>query len=178
MQIGLEQKEASSLLYRHNIADGKQDVSVSIIGHMIKMAKLLKVFGNPGRLHRNGDVFVSFCRIFFFFNGLFIHLTERESTSRKGRGRGRCRRRLPTELGAQHRTPYQDPETRAWAQGRHPTIWATQVPPGCVEFQSVQECRLLRKWQKYNPSTWAIHRLIWKWDCQNAQEFSGRGIWG
>lgn len=47
MQMGLEQKEASSSLYRHNIADGKQDVSVSVIGHMIKMAKFLEVFGNP-----------------------------------------------------------------------------------------------------------------------------------
>ena len=45
-----------------------------------------------------------------------------------GRGRGRGRSRLLAEQGALRGAPSQDPKIMTWAEGRHLTNWAIQVP--------------------------------------------------
>ena len=55
---------------------------------------------------------------------LFIYLVERESTS-MGTVEGEAG---STKQGVRHGTQSQDPEIITWAEGRHPTDWATQLP--------------------------------------------------
>ena len=63
---------------------------------------------------------------FIFFKILFIYL--RESEKEHGGVGGRRRARFPTEQGAQCGTRSQDHGIRTWAESRHLTDWATQVP--------------------------------------------------
>ena len=64
---------------------------------------------------------------FIFLKNILIYLREKQSTQAEGRGRGR--NRLPMEHGAQFGAWSHDPGIMTWAEGRHLTNWATQVPP-------------------------------------------------
>ena len=73
-----------------------------------------------------GGLFFSFLKI------LFIYLTERERErereNNQGSNKGEERSRLSIEQGAWCEAQSQDPGIVTWAENRHSTAWATQVP--------------------------------------------------
>ena len=67
---------------------------------------------------------------FFFLLRFYLFIWEREfkRTSMRGvRSRRRRRSGLPAEQGAWHGAQSQAPGIMTWAEGRHPTKWATQT---------------------------------------------------
>ena len=107
---------------------------------------------------------------FLFYFKDFIYLRDRMSTN-GGRARGR-RTRLPTEQGAWHRAPFQDPQIMTWARSRRLTHWATAQ---CQHFLGLSrgwiEClqiaikigilsfQVIRKWfAEYSVTGWQLCR--------------------
>ena len=68
---------------------------------------------------------------------LFTYEREREREREHKQGEEQRERRLPREQGAQSGAPSQNPGIMTWAEGRHLTQWATQVPlfQFSVDFQ-------------------------------------------
>ena len=58
-------------------------------------------------------------------------MKEQASTS-KGEQQREREKQLPPEQGAWHGAQFQDPGIMTWAEGKHPTSWATQAIPSLV----------------------------------------------
>ena len=81
---------------------------------------------------------------------VFIYLRQRAEVRRKVKGRGR--NRLLAHQGAQIGVWSQDPGILTWAQGRHFTYWATQVPqkfPFLFFFKIIYSWETQRYRQRY-----------------------------
>ena len=73
--------------------------------------------------------------VFFFFFKDFIYLLDRERGQAGGTADwGWGRSRLPTARWSGDGARSQDPGIMTWAEGRHLTDWAAQVPPFCMLF--------------------------------------------
>lgn len=74
------------------------------------------------------------CIIHFKKNSIYL----RKSVGGRSRGRGReAGSRIPSEQRAGCRTLSRDPGVIIWAEGRHLTDWATQVPRNSLVFNTL-----------------------------------------